>query len=192
MMDKRVLRRSCFSAIRALGREEKTRQSRAIIRVLETSPVFARASLVFSYLALSSEPDLDGLTLGNSAKTWAFSRVRSDGKALSFHEVRSKEQLREGAYGFLEPDPERCPVRTAPDLVLVPGVGFNPENGARLGRGKGHYDRFLAPLVSAADPPEIYGVCFDCQLISLTPESHDIPMNGIVTPDGILSPESPS
>ena len=116
-------------------------------------------------------------------KTWAFSRVRSDGKRLAFHEVTHPDQLREGEFGFLEPDPEKCPEQTAPDLVLVPGVGFDPTIGARLGRGKGHYDRFLEPHQGNV---AALGICFRVQITQLVPELHDVPMNAVVCEDGVL------
>lgn len=49
-----------------------------------------------------------------------------------------------GAYGIYEPNPLTClqiPI-DAIDLILVPGIVFDA-NGARIGYGKGFYDRLL-------------------------------------------------
>lgn len=62
------------------------------------------------------------------------------------------------------------------DLVLVPGVAFS-EDGRRLGRGAGFYDRFLDGLGAVK-----LGVCFREQIVeSLQAEPHDVPMDALVT-----------
>ena len=183
-MDKRAVRRSCFAAIKSLGAEEKSRRSPRIVANIESATAFKEAGLVFSYLALASEPNLKELVECHPEKTWAFPRVRQDGDRLAFHEVTSGKDLRKGDFGFLEPDPEVCRELQKPDLVLVPGVGFDPNNRARLGRGKGHYDRFLGPLKAASGSPTVVGICFAIQQVPLEPEAHDVPMDGIITDTG--------
>jgi 5-formyltetrahydrofolate cyclo-ligase len=98
--------------------------------------------------------------------------------------VSSEEQLREGEFGFLEPNPEECSEIHDPDWILIPGVGFSPSNLARLGRGKGHYDRFLAPQRTRKTPPRLIGIGFETQLIQIEPESHDIAMDTLLTEAG--------
>ena len=73
---------------------------------------------------------------------------------------------------------------TAPPrpLVIVPGVAFS-QDGHRLGRGGGHYDRLLASLVE----PITVGVCDDARLLDRVPtEPHDRPMDVIVTPRRVV------
>jgi len=65
-----------------------------------------------------------------------------------------------------------------PEWLLVPGVGFDL-NGARLGRGKGYYDRYL-------EDKEIMtvGVAWSEQIIEKIPvEQHDCHMDFIITED---------
>ena len=63
------------------------------------------------------------------------------------------------------------------ELAIIPGVAFD-KSGARMGRGKGYYDR----LLSTTNALKI-GICYDCQLIDSIPqESHDIKMDAIITP----------
>jgi len=82
----------------------------------------------------------------------------------------------------LEADPHgaRQPMAGAevvPDVVFVPLVGFTGD-GARLGQGGGHYDRWLA----AHDVPAI-GMAWDCQIQdSLPTEPHDRALMAVITP----------
>lgn len=65
---------------------------------------------------------------------------------------------------------------TEPTWFLVPGVGFDL-NGARLGRGKGFYDRFL----ETRNVLKI-GVAWSEQLVKGIPiEQHDAHMDFIIT-----------
>jgi len=72
-------------------------------------------------------------------------------------------------------------------VVLVPALAIDPGTGLRLGYGAGNYDRFL----SGRDEPFRVGVCFDDELRELTGESHDIPVEAIVTPARVLQVGSP-
>ena len=68
-----------------------------------------------------------------------------------------------------------------PKIIVVPGLGFT-KDGARLGRGKGFYDRYLE------DKSVIrIGVSFEMQILDCIPtDPHDIKMDFIVTDQEIL------
>jgi 5-formyltetrahydrofolate cyclo-ligase len=62
--------------------------------------------------------------------------------------------------------------------VVVPGVAFTSD-GARLGRGGGHYDQLLARRVGEVR----VGIAFDLQIVPAIPEeAHDERMDLVVTP----------
>jgi 5-formyltetrahydrofolate cyclo-ligase len=68
------------------------------------------------------------------------------------------------------------------DAVIVPLVGFD-ESGFRLGYGGGYFDRTLA---AAAPRPYAIGLGYaNSALQTIYPQSHDIPMNLIVTEDSV-------
>jgi 5-formyltetrahydrofolate cyclo-ligase len=65
-----------------------------------------------------------------------------------------------------------------PDALIVPLVGFDSQS-YRLGYGGGYYDRTIA---AAARKPFCVGLGFEfSRLQSIFPQSHDIPMDMIVT-----------
>ena len=96
--------------------------------------------------------------------------------------VTDLSRLRPGRYGIPEPGPD-CP-ELAPetiDLILVPGVAFDPRCG-RVGQGGGYYDRFL-PLSRALR----VGVCPEFALLDRVPvRAHDQRMDAVVTPSATL------
>lgn len=69
-------------------------------------------------------------------------------------------------------------VEIAPDISIVPLVGFDDEN-YRLGYGGGYFDRTLASLNPA---PITYGIGHKSSALpTIFPQPHDIPMDRIVT-----------
>jgi 5-formyltetrahydrofolate cyclo-ligase len=106
-----------------------------------------------------------------------------DGELELFH-LESMDELAVGMYRILEPKPElrrlahkRVDVRQL-DLIVVPGVAFD-RRGARMGHGKGYYDKLLQH--ARPDTP-LVALAFECQLFDEVPtEAHDIFMDRIIT-----------
>lgn len=104
---------------------------------------------------------------------------------LIFHQVLGPpSELPTSPNGIPEPDPDRDPVFPVEeiDLVIVPGLGFDP-HGNRLGQGQGYFDRFLAQLGPSV--PKI-ALAFDCQVVPRLPvEPHDIAVDAVITESAI-------
>jgi len=84
-------------------------------------------------------------------------------------------RMRRGVWNI--PIPEERDVLT-PDVLIVPLVGFDPQR-YRLGYGGGYYDRTIA---AAARRPFCIGLGYAAaRLTSIFPQSHDMPMDVIVT-----------
>ena len=80
-----------------------------------------------------------------------------NGEELEIREYKDKNDLKEGiAYHIMEPVGEKYNDYKNIDVAVVPGMSFD-DNGNRLGRGKGYYDRFLKQI------PQAYkiGICFN-------------------------------
>jgi 5,10-methenyltetrahydrofolate synthetase len=72
-----------------------------------------------------------------------------------------------------------------PDAVLVPPVGFDAR-GYRLGYGGGYFDRTLAAL--SPRPLAIALAREASRIETIHPQPHDIPMDFVVTENGIQVP----
>ena len=106
--------------------------------------------------------------------------VQRDSGQLRFHAWWPGCEMEEDAYGI--PKPKDTPAFD-PQLLLVPCVGFGPR-GVRLGYGGGFYDRTLAQLTPK---PITVGIAFAHAFVPwLEPEPHDVPLDAILTEDGVV------
>ncbi|MGM0548309.1 MAG: 5-formyltetrahydrofolate cyclo-ligase [Bacillota bacterium] len=97
-----------------------------------------------------------------------------------------KSDLELGTYGVQEPK-HKLRTKAIPtdlDLIIVPGACFS-KNGYRIGYGGGYYDSFLADYgISALK----VGFCYNRFIFDSIPtESHDIPVDFIITEKEIIS-----
>lgn len=82
----------------------------------------------------------------------------------------------QGKYQIMEPDGDPFTDFNSIDVALIPGMAFT-QDGKRLGRGKGYYDRLLAQM------PSVYkiGICFPFQLLKDIPtDENDILMDEVI------------
>lgn len=97
--------------------------------------------------------------------------------------INDLSQLQPATFGLMEPSPGSPLIADDQlQLIVIPGVAFD-EKGRRLGHGAGYYDRFLSKTPDAFK----LGLAYDFQLVPEVPaESHDIKMNGLLTPTRYL------
>lgn len=169
------LRQIMRNRIRLLSPAERASASNALVNQLWHLPRIQAAGTVGIYLPLPDEPDLLPL----------WHRLLKAGKSLAlplpthqdfwaFHRVTALTPLQPGPMGTASPPiAERIPPE-ALDLIVIPGRAFT-QSGARLGRGKGIYDRLLATSKAYR-----IGVGFSCQCVDTLPqEDHDQLMHQI-------------
>lgn len=103
-----------------------------------------------------------------------------DGEAMRFVAWADGAALVPAGFGTLGPPPGADEV--TPAVVLAPLLGCDG-TGARLGQGKGCYDRALA--LAGAARPLVVGVAFACQELPAVPtEPHDLRLDALVTERG--------
>jgi 5-formyltetrahydrofolate cyclo-ligase len=171
-------------------RERSVELSAAVAGAIAASDVFRSAGTVLTYLAFGSEVDLTsladvtGAAHGHRAR-FAVPLTHSPDALLTFHLLEGAE-LRTSRSGFREPLAAAPQVSLAEvDLVLVPGLAFDV-TGARLGYGKGFYDRFLAQLATVDPGVPAVGVTLDELVLDALPtDPHDMRVSHLATQSGV-------
>jgi 5-formyltetrahydrofolate cyclo-ligase len=178
---KRRLRRQMSLLRNDVTAADSERAGELAARALIDLDLAKRAERIALYAALPYEIPTRLLFDAVIEKTGAALLPRTtDPIGLEFFPVERWEDLRPGAFGVLEPQPDRTAVRLRPDdLVVVPGVAFDPA-GYRLGHGKGYYDRAFA--AELGDSPTLVGFGYEFQIVEAVPhDQRDRQMDAIVT-----------
>nr|WP_232367281.1 5-formyltetrahydrofolate cyclo-ligase [Altererythrobacter lutimaris] len=189
VLDKQSLRKS----LRTARREHAAAQPAAIRALLFNRPpaplmdIIAPNAAIGLYHASASEAPTSGYAkfFQEAGHTLALPRFADENAPMHFAEFTDpfeESDLEKGAFGMMQPAAEALEV--APTVLFMPLVGFTAD-GARLGQGGGHYDRYCAEHSQALR----IGLAWDVQLCEALPtEPHDMPLHAIVTPTRMYGP----
>ncbi|ANO52463.1 5-formyltetrahydrofolate cyclo-ligase [Woeseia oceani] len=137
--------------------------------------------LIAVYWPIRGEPDLRRWYSQAAGRGWRLALpavVRRDA-ALSFRSWCPGDELRPDLLNI--PAPAACD-EVEPAVIITPFVGYD-RGGYRLGNGGGYYDRSLPAM---ARMPQLIAVGDHFgALRSIYPQPHDIPMNAVVTEQGV-------
>ncbi len=159
-----------------------------VFNTIKAMPVWQQARHILCYWSLPDE-----LPTHESVNQWLadgkniyLPRVKGDDlEIVPYHGAQSLDDNNKFHIG----EPVGDAVEAAClELIIVPAVALDGKRN-RLGRGKGFYDR----LLSTTDCPTIGVVC-DFQLVEEVPvETHDRPLDCVVTSDTVIAnPEKQS
>lgn len=150
--EKRQLRTLLRGRRRSLSPEEVTEKSRQVTEQLLTFTPFQQASTIVLYNADENEVVTEAIWRAAISRGQAvyYPRITVDKADLEFVRRYPGEQLTPGTFNILiPPGNELLSGMQTSDIVLTPGVGFD-EQGHRLGRGKGYYDRAFRGVLAGA------------------------------------------
>jgi len=184
-MLKQVFRKKLQARRMRLTEDERRILSSSVQSALVESSFFTEADCLALYSPTRGEVATESLFFiaRQTKKKICFPRV--EGGRMVFVEVNDLMSLRKGAFGVLEPSGESIIPVAALDLMVIPGLAFD-RYGNRLGYGKGFYDR---ELHSVGFSGVLIGLCYRFQLVDRLPvEAHDVPVDHLVTEQGLFSP----
>jgi len=173
-----LLRRNKMTS--ALRHEKSLRITRRFLRL----PEYKEAKSILFFKTHGSEVNTDlmiGTALSEGKKV-ALPYVTWKGRLMQAARFDFMTPLVRGAYGIWEvaPHKRKSLALSELSLVVVPGLAFD-KRGARIGYGKGYYDRFLLTCLKNKRLP-LVACAFDFQILRKLPEEQkDISVSMIVT-----------
>ena len=173
-MQKSELRKMTRARVKALTECNRADKSSALCRDIVSFVEQHKAHTVALFASLPDEAQTDEAIAALST-CCRIVLPRIEGDEMAFYDY--DEGLQRGSYNIMEPV-AATPIHPAEiELMFLPGVAFTRE-GARLGRGKGYYDRYLAHPDFRATT---VGVCYAEQLVDTLPlEPHDRPCDAVL------------
>lgn len=191
METKNSIRKQILLLRNAMTPDDCLEKSRQITEKVLSLPVVKDAEYILCYAAYKSEvmtQDLIGGLLQTGKQVYL---PRVSGEEMEFYRVSSLLELSEGYKGIPEPagncmdsfTRELWEQNKKKTVMLLPGAAFS-EAGARIGYGKGYYDRYLERIPCT----DRIALCYELQMVEDIPsDDHDIPVTVIVTEEKIRS-----
>ena len=179
---KAALRRDAHAVRAALSPDDRAEAARIAAGHFFDKVAFSPQDVIAGYWRIRDELDCQPILvrLMDSGQKVVLPVVAGPDAPLDLRVWEADQPLYEAGFGTLAPS-DLAP-RAAPDLVLMPLLGFDAR-GTRLGYGGGYYDRTLATLEKK---PVLVGLAFAAQEVPEIPrEAHDIPLDAIITEAGV-------
>lgn len=180
---KNEIRREFKIKRKELKKCEVSEKSKKACDLFLESDFYKNADVLMLYMPLGNETDTTDI----------INRALSDGKKVVFPVTDRKSgeitpcyataetKFEKGAFSIKEPSVLDVAEPLDIDTVIVPGIAFS-KNGARVGFGKGCYDRFLVKTNAVK-----IGFCFELQFCEeIYAEEYDIKMDCIITENRVI------
>lgn len=180
IQDQQNLRQHSKDSLKKLSSSEALIRSKRIAQNLK-GLLREKSKICGIFYPMKSEPQVQ--TLKDEADLhveFAFPFLADDETQMSFYYAK---KMQKSSLGFMMPDlNDEQTVKATVDTVVVPGLVMHP-SGLRIGRGKGHYDRFLSSFQGIR-----IGVCFEDQIVSQAWETQpwDEKVHYIVTENRVI------
>ena len=183
-MDKVQIREMISEKKRNMAGEEICRLSEELTETFCSLEEFRSADCLFAYCSFNQEVRTGTIikTALEAGKRVAVPKVLGD--RLEFRYIRSEQDLELSPLGIPEPKDglEIADGREEIILMLTPGLAFD-RRGARIGYGKGLYDRYLSE--HAGEQITMIALCYDFQLLDyIETEPFDKTVDRVLIPAG--------
>jgi 5-formyltetrahydrofolate cyclo-ligase len=177
------LRQQASKRRAALGQDFRSFAARTAAGHFFAEVALPHGAIVAAYWPIRDELDCKPVLtrLVDSGQPVCLPIVTGDDQPLTMRLWAQAAPLYASGFGSLAPGDD-API-VEPDVIIMPLLGFDT-SGTRLGYGGGYYDRTLALMTRR---PQLIGYAFAAQqLPSIPHEPHDIPLDMVVTEDGIV------
>ena len=167
--------------------------AKSVVTSVTNSDEYKNATMILGFMPMNDEVDIVPLMKQalKDKKKVAVPKMAKSGNDMDFYLIDDFDGdfTSDNKYNIREPS-ENC-TKFSPDqipsdaLIFVPGLVFNLE-GARLGRGKGYYDKYLS-RVPDCDKRIVCGVCFTICVTKAVPvEKNDVRVNYLLNEYGFI------
>ena len=168
--------------------------AKSVVTSVTNSDEYKNATMILGFMPMNDEVDIVPLMKQalKDKKKVAVPKMAKSGNDMDFYLIDdfdgdftsdNKYNIREPSENCTKLNPDQIP---SDALIFVPGLVFNLE-GARLGRGKGYYDKYLA-RVPDRDKRIVCGVCFTICVTKAVPvEKNDVRVNYLLNEYGFIS-----
>lgn len=185
METKSSIRKQSLALRNAMNPDECIFKSKNIMQNILLLSQVKKADYILCYAGYKSEVMTNDLIkeLLKIGKQVYLPRVSGD--EMDFYRISELSQLTEGYKGIPEPEKDCTDLFTKElweqnrdkVVMFLPGAAFS-KTGARIGYGKGYYDRYLERIFCE----ERIALCYESQIVESIPvDEHDIPVTTIVT-----------
>lgn len=182
---KKELRAGLLAARRDLSVSARAAAASSLTAAVLNLPEVLAAGTVAAYVSIGTEPaTAEVLNVLQSRKVRVLLPVVRDDLDLDWAIYENRAQLSPERLGLLTPVGPRLGLEgiAAADVVLVPALAV-AEDGTRLGRGGGCYDRALQRVRPGVP---VVALLHDGELLPAVPaEPHDRKVSAVVIPSGV-------
>jgi 5-formyltetrahydrofolate cyclo-ligase len=182
LQTKTALRKYYRDLRRHIPQQEKWLASQAIIKVFFNISTILPQKKIAVYLAHDGELDLQCLIQQLWQQNFSLFLPVIDPQThlLKFAPFTALTPMKKNIYGIEEPQTDFFIMPREIDVILMPLVAFD-KTGARLGMGKGCYDKSFAFRGDSREPLLI-GVAYACQQAdALISDAWDVPLDAVIT-----------
>ena len=176
---KKEIREQMRKIRREMPPETAAKKDRAIYDRLVSMEQYRRAKTIVVYVSKELEVDTRRLMkkAWEDGKKGAAPRCVENTRTMNMHLIESMDDLKDGAYGILEPDASLPVLQNTSDAVCIVPAFCNDYRGYRVGYGGGYYDRYLSGFEGVK-----IGVNYsDCVRPRLMGGRYDVPIDILVT-----------
>jgi 5-formyltetrahydrofolate cyclo-ligase len=185
-MTKEEIRKDIAGRLKALSPSEKKKYSKVICSYSQSLIMRLKVKNVALYISTKNEVMIERVIKVCNKKKIKFYAPKIKNNKLIFIELTKKTRFKLNKYNIFEPlGTKKTPINKI-DLFLTPLLAYDQE-GQRLGKGGGYYDRTFKKLVmhTSYRRTRLVGVAYGIQKVVKVPtDLWDISLWGVINETG--------